>query len=802
MPTTPTPATCASARSGSRSETPRWTGSITRSSMASGSGSKWAPPGALPGCEALAANSPCCAARLRAAGERALGEPGGARPLRGPARGQADGARRGCGGTALGARRGAGAGELSRMAHGQALRFDRRRALRAAADRVWRRNRCGRDQGRGDAGPLLSELPRRARRAGRLRALPRARAGDGRPTGRRGGRGPAARARLPARSHQSAPGGGAAGDAGPRIGRPCGRAGPGARARDLLRGHELHRAGRAGLPAARLGARERDRRRGNGRRPRQLPLGRRGRGGTAAADRPRRGAERVPELAGDGRGDGAPALRGLHARRELRPPADRAHDKREPRPRRGGHARAAGGGHRPRRADRHQPLLVDRLAPAAVPVRGRGRLGDRRRRAQAAAAQPELRGRDAGVLGALRRRLLPCRVAAGVAHRLRQGRARAGRARVPRVGAGALPGRGSRSGVNALEAAERALGAAGASDRPFATATRERSLLLRFAASRPTQATAVDDLAVELAVLRDGHVGRASTNDVRDDAFSAAASNARVAADAAARAVGPGPYPGFPAPMPGPAHAGHDANTARLDPARGRAELEAAFGAAAGAGVEAHGIWTAAEVETAVASEWGVAFDLVTDAFMKVICIAPSGRSGYASATAVRAGALDGGSLAGRAAAKATAEGEPERLDPGDHPVVMEPQALGLLLELLGATAFNGLAHAEGRGALAGRLGTAVAAPSINLSDSPRFPRTLPRAFDAEGVPKAPLPLIQDGVAQGVVHDVNSAALAGASSTGHALAAGGSASGPLPTNLVLAGGGADEAELCAPIERG
>jgi len=356
--------------------------------------------------------------------------------------------------------------------------------------------------------------------------------------------------------------------------------------------------------------------------------------------------------------------------------------------------------------------------------------------------------------------------------------------------------------VNALEAAERALGAAGASDRPFATATRERSLLLRFAASRPTQATAVDDLAVELAVVRDGHVGRASTNDVRDDAFSAAASNARVAADAAARAVGPGPYPGFPAPMPGPAHAGHDANTARLDPARGRAELEAAFGAAAGAGVEAHGIWTAAEVETAVASEWGVAFDLVTDAFMKVICIAPSGRSGYASATAVRAGALDGGSLAGRAAAKATAEGETERLEPGDHPVVMEPQALGLLLELLGATAFNGLAHAEGRGALAGRLGTAVAAPSINLSDSPRFPRTLPRAFDAEGVPKAPLPLIQDGVAQGVVHDVNSGALAGASSTGHALAVGGSASGPLPTNLVLAGGGADEAELCAPIERG
>ena len=56
-----------------------------------------------------------------------------------------------------------------------------------------------------------------------------------------------------------------------------------------------------------------------------------------------------------------------------------------------------------------------------------------------------------------------------------------------------------------------------------------------------------------------------------------------------------------------------------------------------------------------------------------------------------------------------------------------------------------------------------------------------------------------------MAHDIRSAALAGngAVTTGHALAPGGDASGPHPTNLVLAGGGAaDEAELCAPIERG
>jgi predicted Zn-dependent protease len=133
----------------------------------------------------------------------------------------------------------------------------------------------------------------------------------------------------------------------------------------------------------------------------------------------------------------------------------------------------------------------------------------------------------------------------------------------------------------------------------------------------------------------------------------------------------------------------------------------------------------------------------------------------------------------------------------------MEPRAVGSLLELLGDTALNGLAHAEGRGALVDRLGQQVAAPAINLADSPYFASTLPRAFDAEGTPKRPLPLIQDGVARAVAHDLRSGVLAGVGSTGHALEPGGAADGPLPANLVLAGGGAASVdELCTPVERG
>ena len=356
--------------------------------------------------------------------------------------------------------------------------------------------------------------------------------------------------------------------------------------------------------------------------------------------------------------------------------------------------------------------------------------------------------------------------------------------------------------MTALEVAELAFDAAGGD--ALARVTHERSLMLRFAWSRPTQATAVDDVTVEIVALRHGHVGRAATNRTDADGLRTCAATAVRAAEAAATAAGEGGFPGLPAPAAPRAHEGHDPATARLDAGVGGEALAAAFAAAGAGGVHSGGIWTAAETETAVASSAGASVsDRVTDAYMKVIAHAPSGRSGYASATAVAQGAIAPGDLAERAARKAAAGGDPVVLPPGDYPVVFESHAVGELLWVLREAAFDGLAHAEGRGALSGKLGTRVASASVNLSDSPRFPGALARAFDAEGVPKSPVPLIQDGVAAGVVHDTRSAALAGVSSTGHATLSGGSPTGPRATNLVLVGGGAaDEQELCAPIRKG
>jgi predicted Zn-dependent protease len=354
-----------------------------------------------------------------------------------------------------------------------------------------------------------------------------------------------------------------------------------------------------------------------------------------------------------------------------------------------------------------------------------------------------------------------------------------------------------------LETAERALELCDGDAQ--VTVLHERSLVSRFARSRPTQATEIDAETIEVTCTVDGHVASARATGAGEDSVREVATRARQAAEAAARS-GPGDYPGLAAAAPvAVADHAHDSATAQLDPRLAGAALERAFATAARRGLEAFGVWTAGEVQTAIASTAGVrASEAVTDAFMKVICRDPPGRSGFASHAAVESAGLDGAALAERAAAKVV-DGEPAELPPGEYPAVLDADAVGLLLDYLGYLAFNGLAHVEGRGALSERLGTQVASPRINLADAPLSPGTLPRVFDAEGVPKATLPLIEDGVARNVVHDTRSAAMAGdgARSTGHALEPGGSPMGAMPTNLVLESGqAADVDALAASIERG
>jgi predicted Zn-dependent protease len=341
---------------------------------------------------------------------------------------------------------------------------------------------------------------------------------------------------------------------------------------------------------------------------------------------------------------------------------------------------------------------------------------------------------------------------------LDQDRGRAGR----RAAARGILERTLASREELLELAQRAL--AHAPGEAQATAWWERQL-----SAGPGGAVTTSSLAVEVAVLREGRVGTALTSETDDAGLArAAAGAARLAAS------GPEAAGRLPGPEPGRAHDGFDPAVFKLDPA----EVGAALGP--------WDAWRAAAARTAIASSTGVrAYEERTFGDLRVRRHGVPGRSLELSAAAVRPGDLDPAALA-REAEALLGDGEPAAAAPGEYAVVLGPWAVA---EVLRRAA---LAFAGPRSPLADRLGTRVAAACVNLSDSPRFAATLPRSYDAEGAPRQPLPLIQDGVAHRLVRP----------GSGHAQAAG-SAGGTVPEHLVLVGGGAvDLAELAAPVQRG
>jgi predicted Zn-dependent protease len=309
-----------------------------------------------------------------------------------------------------------------------------------------------------------------------------------------------------------------------------------------------------------------------------------------------------------------------------------------------------------------------------------------------------------------------------------------------------------------LELAERALtGVRG--EQAQATAWWERQL-----SAGAGRAVTSEALSVEIAVVRDGRVGTAVTTAV-DDLPRAAELAARLAA------TGPQAASELPDPAPGRGHDGYDASVERLEPPEGLLDWDS---------------WRAAAARTAIASTRGVrAYEQRSLGELRVRRQGEPGRSLELTATAVGPGELDAGEL-GVEAEALLGGGELAGAEPGEYAVVLGPWALAEVARRAGL-AFGGPVSP-----LADRVGSRVAAPAINLSDSPRFAATLPRSYDAEGAPRQPLPLIQDGVAHRVVE----------AGTGHALGAGG-VGGTVPEHLVLVGGGAaDISELAAPLRHG
>ena len=105
----------------------------------------------------------------------------------------------------------------------------------------------------------------------------------------------------------------------------------------------------------------------------------------------------------------------------------------------------------------------------------------------------------------------------------------------------------------------------------------------------------------------------------------------------------------------------------------------------------------------------------------------------------------------------------------GTLSVVLAPYAVGELLSFVIAPSLGLKAVSEGRSCFSGLLGSTVASEVFSLHDDPHTVGGIGcRAFDDEGVPTKPLPLVQDGVLAGAYADLYDSYRAGGHGTANA----------------------------------
>jgi PmbA protein len=354
---------------------------------------------------------------------------------------------------------------------------------------------------------------------------------------------------------------------------------------------------------------------------------------------------------------------------------------------------------------------------------------------------------------------------------------------------------------------ERSLAASRADETEVVLITAS-SALTRFANSAIHQNVNEDNAELRARVVLGKRIGVASTNDLSADGLEDVL--ARAAAIAERQREDPN-FPGLAEPRPVAQVDSYDAATAECSPDARARGAKVICDLALESGLLASGAYKTEAGELAVGNSLGLwAYANSTNADLKtVVTASPTGSApdwgedaaGYAERVSVRVDEIDCETAGREAVDKALRGRGAVRADPGEYEVLLEEYAVGEALKYLSYMGFGALALQEGHSFLAGRLGEQVVSEKISIWDDGSDRRGLPAAFDFEGVPKRRVKIIDQGVAQGVVHDCRSGSREGVESTGHGLPAP-NTFGPFAWNVVMAPGDSSKERMVAKVERG
>jgi len=136
-------------------------------------------------------------------------------------------------------------------------------------------------------------------------------------------------------------------------------------------------------------------------------------------------------------------------------------------------------------------------------------------------------------------------------------------------------------------------------------------------------------------------------------------------------------------------------------------------------------------------------------------------------------------------------------------PVVFTPRGVASALVAPLMAAFNGKMVLEGASPIGNKIGEPVFDKKISLRDDPTIAyRPESRSCDDEGVPSQRTPLISEGVVANFLYDLQTAALAGARSTGNGSRSRGGLPTPSPSAFVVAPDSTTFDDMISDIKEG
>lgn len=346
-------------------------------------------------------------------------------------------------------------------------------------------------------------------------------------------------------------------------------------------------------------------------------------------------------------------------------------------------------------------------------------------------------------------------------------------------------------------AAADALGLAGADGVEVVVAASSIGLT-RYALSEIIQNTVRNETRAYVRVVTGDKIATASTTQLTRQALAKAADRALEAA----RASRPDrEFPGLPDPgvvgTAEPVFRWDDATAART-PAERAAKVRQILAAAGSE--NAAGIFETSAHAYGVVSSTGIA---CFDAFSRCVttCLVDNGEStGWGDASSHDFERVDVEAVAVRAAEKAERGRGAVDGKPGTYEVILEPAAVGTLLDYFSYVGMSAKQVIEGESFLATRAGDKVAVDEITVADDVFHPDSVGLGFDLEGVPKKRVAVIDGGVAAGPVTDLRTASKLGTSPTGHY--SGSSEYGPYASNPVLEAGMKSIEDMIAAVADG